>query len=266
MDLFPIIKTFLLVSLVFIPLERLFALKRGQKIFRPGWRVDILHVFLTGLLVQFGHITLIAVSSQLLHQTLVEPYLPTLSNQPIWLQYIEVLIIADLGFYGMHRAFHSVPWLWRFHTVHHSSERLDYLAAYRVHPFDQFMVRSVTLIPVFSLGFDTATYVIFATLYHWHAMILHANIKWRFGWLERIIATPCFHHWHHSKHDDTGHNFAGQLAIIDKVFGTFSTPGNKMPTEYGINEPMPQNYVDQLTHPFKRERTVQELQDNKNEI
>ena len=60
-------------------------------------------------------------------------------SQPLWLQVVEHFCMADLGFYLAHRAFHAVPWLWRFHAVHHSIEEMDWLAAHRVHAVDQIL-------------------------------------------------------------------------------------------------------------------------------
>jgi sterol desaturase/sphingolipid hydroxylase (fatty acid hydroxylase superfamily) len=136
--------------------------------------------------------------------------------------------------------------------VHHSSQQLDFLAAYRVHPIDQFMVRSVTLIPVFVLGFDATALLLFAVIYHWHGMLLHSNTKFRFGWLERIVATPAYHHWHHAKGAVQTCNFAGQLALIDVIFGTYRESRTNRPDEYGIDAEMPGNYLGQLISPFRQ--------------
>lgn len=246
-----LIINFVLVSLIFVPLERLFANRRDQKIIRAGWSTDIAHVIITGSIIQFLNITVIVMISLTIKTNLSESFVDFIGSQPIWVQYLEILFISDLGFYTMHRAFHEIPWLWKMHSVHHSSKNLDYLASYRVHPIDQFMVRSVTLIPVFSMGFQVEGLVLFSLVYHWQAMLLHSNTRFRFGWLESLIATPCFHHWHHSDDKIEGRNFAGQLAIIDRFFRTFEIPGNNMPTSYGIQDEMPDNYIKQLTIPFK---------------
>lgn len=251
MDAIGLITTFLLVCLVFVPLERLYPLNREQKIFRPGWQVDIGHVLFTGLSIQLCHAVIIVSAVASLRQLVPHGFQAALQDQPLWLQYLEILIIADLGFYAMHRAFHAVGQLWRLHAVHHSSERLDFLAAHRVHPIDQFMVRSVTLIPVFALGFDATALLLFAVIYHWHGMLLHSNTRFRFRWIERIVATPAFHHWHHANLGSKGQNFAGQLALIDRLFGTYYLPDRAMPREYGIDDAVPGNYLGQLIAPFR---------------
>jgi len=76
------------------------------------------------------------------------------ASQPVWLQFVEALLLADLGFYLAHRAFHAFPPLWKFHAVHHSIEELDWLAAARVHPVDQIITKGVSFLPVFALGFS----------------------------------------------------------------------------------------------------------------
>ncbi len=48
-------------------------------------------------------------------------------SQPLALQFVEVMIVADLGEYTTHRLFHAVPALWRFHAIHHSSVTLDWM-------------------------------------------------------------------------------------------------------------------------------------------
>ena len=39
-----------------------------------------------------------------------------------------VILVSDLLNYLAHRLLHRVRWLWRLHAVHHSSERVDWLA------------------------------------------------------------------------------------------------------------------------------------------
>jgi sterol desaturase/sphingolipid hydroxylase (fatty acid hydroxylase superfamily) len=73
---------------------------------------------------------------------------------PVWVQIPAVILLSDLGFYWTHRMFHAVPWLLRFHAIHHSIEELDWLAAARVHPLDQILTKGVSLVPVFALGFS----------------------------------------------------------------------------------------------------------------
>jgi sterol desaturase/sphingolipid hydroxylase (fatty acid hydroxylase superfamily) len=156
-----------------------------------------------------------------------------------------------LGFYLVHRAFHKVPWLWRFHAVHHSIEEMDWLAAHRVHPIDQILTKGASLIPIFALGFASEPMFLFAVMYRWQALLIHSNVRIGFGPLRWIFASPQFHHWHHANHREAfDTNFAGQLSLLDLLFGTMHLPGRETPRLYGTDDPVPGDYVGQLAYPF----------------
>lgn len=247
------IQGFLLGCLVFIPLERILTLRDQQRVLREGWRNDLVYVFVNGAVVRAGLTVLLIGAAPVLHWLMHEEMRTTIANQSYWLQTIAAIIVADLGFYVAHRAFHSIPLLWRFHAIHHSIEELDWLAAARVHPVDQIVTKGVSLLPLIALGFDAVPIAIFSTIYFWHSLLLHANVRLSVGPLGWLIASPAFHHWHHA-HEPAAHNknYAGQLAILDTMFGTLFLPRGRMPARYGLNTPTPQTYLQQIAHPFRR--------------
>jgi sterol desaturase/sphingolipid hydroxylase (fatty acid hydroxylase superfamily) len=246
------LKGVLIACLIFIPLERLLAMHPLQRVFRRGWWTDVIYLFVNGWLTKLG-LLLIIVGVMVVSTWLVPlPVRAAMADQPYWLQIVEIIVVADLGVYFVHRMFHSIPLLWRFHQIHHSTEELDWLAAYRVHPVDQIATRGISLVPVFALGFSDAAIVVFAMLYQWQSILVHSNVSIGFGPLRWLIASPQFHHWHHSKDwDARNKNFAAQLSVLDFLFGTAHLPGREVPTQYGIDEALPRTYVTQLLHPFK---------------
>ena len=248
----------LLIIVIFVPLERLFALRPGQKILRNGWVTDSLHVLATGPMIQIGTAVLLALSFHA-SSLLVPAFVHTaVAAQPTWLALIEIFFIADLGFYLAHRAFHKFPFLWRFHVVHHSIEELDWLAAHRVHPVDQILTKSASMIPVFALGFSLEPIILFAMIYQWQSLLIHSNTRIGFGPLRWVFASPAFHHWHHADHPEAiDKNFAGQLSLLDLVFGTMHMPDREMPRLYGTVDPVPNEYLGQLVYPFRRNQAVQ---------
>ena len=78
---------------------------------------------------------------------------------------------------------------------------------------------------------------------------IHANLRWRLGPLEELIASPAFHHWHHTKDDHKDHNYSSMLPFMDRVFGTFYLP-REWPAEYGTDTYVPEGLVDSLVAPF----------------
>jgi sterol desaturase/sphingolipid hydroxylase (fatty acid hydroxylase superfamily) len=246
------LKSILIACLIFIPLERLLAMHPLQRIFRRGWWNDVIYLFVNGWLIKPG-ILLIIVGVMVVSRWLVPlPVRAAMADAPYWLQIVEIIVLADLGFYLVHRMFHSIPLLWRFHQIHHSIEELDWLAACRVHPVDQIATKGISLVPVFALGFSDAAIVVFAMLYQWQSILIHSNVSIGFGPLRWVIASPGFHHWHHSKEVAArDKNFAGQLSLLDVLFGTAHMPHGQVPSQYGIDDPLPSTYVRQLLHPFK---------------
>jgi len=112
------------------------------------------------------------------------------ASQPALLQFVEIVLVADLSEYAVHRLFHAVPWLWRFHAVHHSSEAMDWLAASRIHLVDAVVTRALAFVPLYVLGFSTGPVYAYLVFVSFHAIFVHANVRFRFGILERILGRP----------------------------------------------------------------------------
>jgi sterol desaturase/sphingolipid hydroxylase (fatty acid hydroxylase superfamily) len=241
----------LLAAAVFLPIERLIAL-RPRKVLRRQWRVDVAHMIASGVLIRLGGYAVLVVALQASDVAVPGSWRAAVAGQPGWLQFIEVVLLADLGFYLAHRLFHAVPALWRIHSVHHSIEEMDWLAAHRVHPLDQIFTKTVSLLPVFALGFEAAPVAAFTVLYQWQSLLVHANVRMDFGPLRWVLASPHFHHWHHANERQAwDRNFAGQLPLWDVIFGTLYMPRGRMPERYGTDAPVPETYVGQLAYPFR---------------
>lgn len=243
-------------SAIFVPLERLFARLPKQPIFRRGWRTDLIYFFISTLLVQVT--TLLTMKpAMVLFQWAASPTLQVwVQSQPRVIQFFEILFIADLFQYWVHRSFHTVPWLWRFHAVHHSTEAMDWLAGSRLHLIDAVTTRAITFIPLYLLGFSQTALFAYVVVVSLQATFIHANVRFNFGPLRLLFATPQFHHWHHGADAEAiDKNFAVHLPVIDLLFGSFHLPEGKWPVNYGIaNNPVPEGYVRQLGYPFSRRK------------
>jgi lathosterol oxidase len=180
-----------------------------------------------------------------------------IASQPVALQFLAILFVTDLTQYWIHRAFHEVPVLWRFHSIHHSAEDMDWLAGSRLHLVDVVVTRGLTYVPLYLLGFAEAPLFAYVAFVSVQATFIHANVRFRFGALRWLLATPQFHHWHHgADREAVNKNFAVHLPALDWVFGTFYLPGNRWPSAYGLSggESVPPGYAGQFLHPFAPSR------------
>jgi sterol desaturase/sphingolipid hydroxylase (fatty acid hydroxylase superfamily) len=239
------------LAVIFVPLERIFAL-HPRRVLRQGWRTDVVHYLVNGAALRIGLLVSIVVFGGVLRVFVPAPLRNAVAASPSWVQIVAGLSIAMIGGYAGHRAAHEVPLLWRFHRVHHSIREMDWLAANHLHPLDETFVRSVAVLPLYALGFGRVTLGAFIVVITLQAIFIHANVRWNFGWLRWVIATPQYHHWHHAREPQAyNSNYAGEFPALDALFGTLYLPANRWPAQYGVDGTEPEGYLRQLAWPFR---------------
>jgi len=244
----------LLLAAVFVPLERAFARLPEQPVFRRGWRTDLAWFFVSHLLVQLVALATMAPAALLFRWAAWPALQHAVAAQPLPLQLVEAALAADLASYAAHRAFHAVPWLWRFHAIHHSSEALDWLAGSRLHLVDVVVTRAIAFVPLFVLGFEASALAAYLVWVSAQATWIHANLGARTGWLDHVLVTPRFHHWHHAADPlARDKNLAVHFPWLDRLFGTHYLPLDAWPARYGVDaDPPPAGFAAQLVWPFTR--------------
>lgn len=242
----------LTIAVIFIPVERLIPLRRKQKLLRRDFYNDLFYLFFNRIPILIGVSFVIGTGLTMVRAGVPDAIGQAVRAQPLWVQAAEVIVLADIGFYFAHRMFHAVPFLWRFHAVHHSIEEMDWLAAHRVHPLDQITVTVFSMTPVFLLGFSEMAVLVYAVIYQWQSLLIHSNVRIDFGPLKWFFASPQFHHWHHANQREAyDKNFAGQLPFLDILFGTLFLPKDlRHPDRYGTDDPVPHLYHQQVIYPF----------------
>ncbi|MFN9634216.1 MAG: sterol desaturase family protein [Erythrobacteraceae bacterium] len=243
----------LTTAAVCVPLEGAFPLRRGQSALRRGWLTDTQYFFASHVLAQVMSVAVLAPAVALGAVLAVPSAQAAVQSLPVVVQFALAVLVADLAQYGVHRAFHAVPALWRFHKVHHSVEVMDWLAGSRLHLLDVIATRGLVLLPLVVIGFDQVAVYAYLTLVSFHAVFIHANFAPRSLWLERWVAMPRFHHWHHGVEPEARDvNFAVHLPMIDRWFGTYHMPEGPWPEGYGIaGERAPEGWARQLVWPFR---------------
>lgn len=244
----------MLYAAVFVPLERLFALRPEQPVFRAGWLGDLVYFFVNSLLIEMLTIATLLPALVLFGWARVPAIVDGIGSLPLAVQVPLVVLVADFTQDRVHRVFHAVPALWRFHAIHHSAEHMDWLAGSRLHLVDVIVTRGLSYVPIFVLGFSNAALYVYVFLVAAQATFIHANVRWRLRSIRGVVATPAFHHWHHSADAEAvDKNFAVHTPIWDRLFGTYHLP-DRWPQSYGLSggRPVPSGWLRQLLHPFQR--------------
>lgn len=241
-------------GILFIPLERLFPRLREQRLFRTEWREDLFYYFVSSMLVQILTFLATAPSNFISTHTQWTVLRETVGGQPWVLQVIEIMFLTDLAQYWVHRAFHRIPALWYFHAVHHSARSMDWLASARMHFLEIIVLRGLTAIPMFTLGFEASAIQAYLLIVYVYSAFIHANVGWNLDRIGRFVATPRFHHWHHgAERAAIDVNFAIHFPLLDRIFGTYHLPRGEWPKAYGIEgNPVPGGYWRQFLYPFRR--------------
>jgi sterol desaturase/sphingolipid hydroxylase (fatty acid hydroxylase superfamily) len=179
------------------------------------------------------------------------------ASWPGWLQVLVVAVIGDFIGYLLHRALHRGR-LWPIHAVHHGTRELTWIAAVRVHPLNDALTRMAQALPFVALGFSPMLLGAYLPLLTFHAILLHANLRWDFGPLRYVLASPTFHRWHHADDERArDKNFAGLFPLWDMVFGTLYLPRGERPQSFGVRgEAIPAGWVKQMIHPFRRRTRI----------
>jgi len=159
---------------------------------------------------------------------------------PTWAHLPSAFILLDLWMYGWHRMNHRIPFLWRFHRVHHSDPAMDVTTASRFH-VGEITLSCVARLPIIALlGVGLLELVLYETVMFAVVQLHHANIKLP-GWLERglrlIIVTPYMHKVHHSDwQPETDSNYSSLFSFWDRLFRTFRLREHPHTLHFGLNE------------------------------
>ena len=253
------------LSLLFVLLERLWP-RKPQPVFRQGIWTDIGYLIFNseylGVFIGAVAIHVVAWIDRSLNSLHLREwfYLGAMSDYPFAVQFPVLLLAFDFAQWCIHNLLHRVPLLWRFHRVHHSIVRMDWIGNWRFHWMEIVVYRSL-LYPVaafFGFGVQAMfAYGVFNTLIGHFA---HSNLKVRIGALKYIVNSPEMHIWHHT-HPDSGpvnRNFGIALSVWDWLFHTAWSPAGKDPERLGFTgiERFPGNIFTQTIEPFLARKTT----------
>ncbi|WP_247646670.1 sterol desaturase family protein [Deefgea sp. CFH1-16] len=168
---------FLLLLILLGAAEKFFFAVKNKGVRTNYWQ-DMLYFFGNGLMFKLAIIPLMSVTALALSFLVPSSLQNWALNLPMSLRALLGLLVGDIAYYFVHRAMHQVPWLWGFHAVHHSAEKLDWLVSARAHPFEIVFTRWISFIVLYIVGLarpQTSGMADFPTL-----LILMAGVLWGF--------------------------------------------------------------------------------------
>lgn len=152
---------------------------------------------------------------------------------------IVAVLLLDGWLYLWHRANHAIPFLWRFHRMHHADREMDVTTALRFHLGELTLSAVMRLGLILLLGLTPGQMLVHETLVVVATQFHHANIS--VGgcdrWLRLCVVTPFLHKVHHSREPlETNSNYATVFSWWDRLGGTFRLRDNFASMEYGLDE------------------------------
>jgi sterol desaturase/sphingolipid hydroxylase (fatty acid hydroxylase superfamily) len=163
-----------------------------------------------------------------------------LAPLPGWLHWLGAIVLFDCWQYWWHRFNHRVPFLWRFHAVHHADAEMDASSGVRFHTGEivlSFLVR-LAVLPL--LGVTLPELLLYETLSLPVILFHHSNLRISEGadrWLRWLIVTPRMHYVHHSRwQPETDSNYTSLLSVWDRLFGSFRLRDKPSEISLGLDD------------------------------
>jgi sterol desaturase/sphingolipid hydroxylase (fatty acid hydroxylase superfamily) len=245
-------------ALLFL-IERVASLRRAS---RP---------LLVRLLVNIGVAALAFATSMVLVRPAAAATLQWAWGQPFGLlhvmpmppaaQFVVSFLLMDLTFYWWHTANHRVPFLWRFHNVHHLDPDLDVSTAFRFHPGEVALSAGFRVLQISAIGLSAGMFAAYELAFQANTLFHHSNIRLPIR-LERalnlIIVTPRMHGIHHSqRRDEANSNYSVVLSWWDRLHRTLGLNVPQSAITVGVpaySSPADNTFWNDLRLPFGPQR------------
>jgi sterol desaturase/sphingolipid hydroxylase (fatty acid hydroxylase superfamily) len=247
-----------LILLLFIS-ERVFPLREEKSLFKIRLAINII-ISLLSFIIAF---LLIAPSiNSVLGWTSKENFgLLYLTELPVFIEGIIAFLLMDLAFYYWHLLNHKIPFLWRFHNVHHIDPDLDITTAFRFHFGEIGMSAGFRVIQISLIGISPIAFIVYETCFTANTLFHHSNIKMPIK-VERILnkflVTPRMHGIHHSQiKNETNSNYSTVFPWWDWLHKTIKLNIPQKNIIIGVpaySEKSDNSLWNILTLPFRKQR------------
>ena len=254
------------ISVVVYLLELLFPWRKNQPALRQDFWLDSFYMFFNVFIFSLiGYAALSNVMVELFNDFLQGTFgisnlvAIEIGSWPRWAQLLTLFLVRDFVQWNTHVILHKVPFLWRFHQVHHSVEQMGFAAHLRYHFMETFVYRTMEYLPLAMIVFGIQDFIVVHLFALTIGHLNHANIYLPLGPLKYLLNSPQMHIWHHAKElpkGTSGVNYGITLSIWDYLFGTVWMPHDGRDIELGFEgvEKYPHGFFEQVVEPFKKEQ------------
>lgn len=244
--------------------EIAFPWRRNQPLIRRDFWLDGFYMFFNFFLFSLiGYNALSNVAVTFFNDMLANVGITNLvaikiGEAPVWLQFLIMFLVADFISWCVHILLHRVPWLWKFHKVHHSVQQMGFAAHLRYHWMETIVYNTILYLPLAMIGFSIQDWFILHAFTILIGHLNHANMRIDYGPFRYIFNNPAMHIWHHAKVMPEAHrygvNFGISLSIWDYLFRTAYIPesGRDIPLGFDEVEEYPESFIGQTIEPFKK--------------
>lgn len=239
--------SFLIFSIAYLALsERLIPYEKEWHPTAREWGRDGIYLILT----MAGGASAVAVVF-----AIADVIAPLESSISLWFEIPAALLLTSLGSYIFHRAGHEIPWLWKFHGIHHATHKINVSNNALNHIFDVFGRRVLAQLPLILLGLSAPALFVVSLFNIAQGYFSHANIDVKLGWLNYLVGSPQQHRLHHSKDVKEAGHFSVDIPFWDLVFKSYTWKPGRKPDDIGIvnrsSFPESNHIFKNLLHPFR---------------
>ena len=228
-------------------LERRFPFDPRWQVPDPDFPADIVHAIVNLVAMHAAVLDFVLLRASLGWEGVGWP-----SSWPYLAQVLLAGLPLDLSLYAVHRLSHRHGFLWRLHSIHHSSRRLYWLNGERRHPVHAAVMAGPGLVVLGILGTPAEVVGGWFAILAVHLAFQHANLDYRVGPLRYVLGVAELHRWHHrERFEDAQVNFGEFWLLWDHLFRTFYQPRSPLGPIGIEGDPVPHGYRDQLAYPFR---------------
>ncbi len=180
---------------------------------------------------------------------------------PGWAQAILAFLLMDLSFYWWHQLNHRIPFLWRFHNVHHIDPDLDVSSGFRFHFGEVAMSAAFRVVQVILIGISAPVFAIYELIFQANTVFHHSNVRLPIRlerWLNKILVTPRMHGIHHSQvQGETNSNYSVVFPWWDRLHRTLGLNIPQDEIVIGVpaySSPGDNKFLNTILMPFRQQR------------